>query len=90
MVAAREAIVALYDERFFRMWQFYLAGAVAAFRHDGHVVFQLQLARRRDAVPLTRDYLAEAEARLRGADSGAGDIGVEAGEMSDDRFLIKE
>jgi cyclopropane-fatty-acyl-phospholipid synthase len=64
--AARDEIVALYDERFFRMWQFYLAGGIAAFRHDGHAVFQIQLARRRDAVPLTRDYVGEAEAALRG------------------------
>jgi cyclopropane-fatty-acyl-phospholipid synthase len=55
--AAEGEIVARYGERFFRMWQFYLAGGIAAFRHDGHLVFQLQLARRRDAVPLTRDYL---------------------------------
>jgi cyclopropane-fatty-acyl-phospholipid synthase len=55
--ARREAIIALYDERFWRMWEFYLAGAMMAFRHDDHVVLQLQLARRRDAVPLVRDYL---------------------------------
>ncbi len=55
--ARRAEIVALYDERFFRMWEFYLAAAMNAFRHDDHVVFQLQLARHRDAVPLTRDYL---------------------------------
>lgn len=65
--AARDEIVELYDERFFRMWQFYLAGAIAAFRHDGHVVFQLQLSRKRDAVPLVRDYLAETEEMLRSA-----------------------
>jgi cyclopropane-fatty-acyl-phospholipid synthase len=64
--AAREEIGRLYDERFFRMWQFYLAGGIAAFRHDGHAVFQLQLARRRDSVPLTRDYIGEAEAGFRG------------------------
>jgi cyclopropane-fatty-acyl-phospholipid synthase len=61
--AERDAIVALYDERFFRMWQFYLAGAMSAFRHDGHVVFQLQLSRHRDVVPITRDYLDIAERR---------------------------
>ncbi len=55
---ARKAdIVALYDERFFRMWEFYLGGAMNAFRFDDHVVFQLQLARRRDTLPLTRDYM---------------------------------
>lgn len=53
----RDAIVKLYDEQFFRMWDFYLASAEASFRHMGHVVFQFQLARRVDTVPLTRDYL---------------------------------
>jgi cyclopropane-fatty-acyl-phospholipid synthase len=65
VTAAEAEIVALYDDRFFRMWQFYLAGAVAAFRHDALLVFQLQLARRRDAAPLTRDYMSEEERRLR-------------------------
>jgi cyclopropane-fatty-acyl-phospholipid synthase len=59
--AARTEIVALYDERFFRMWSFYLAGGIAAFRHGGHLVFQLQLARRQDGAPKTRDYLCPAE-----------------------------
>ncbi len=55
---ARKAdIIALYDERFFRMWEFYLGGALNAFRFDDHVVFQLQLTGRRDAAPLTRDYI---------------------------------
>ena len=63
--AAEARITALYDARFFRMWQFYLAGAIAAFRHDGHLVFQLQLARKRDAVPIVRTYMEQEEARLR-------------------------
>ncbi|MEX6723691.1 class I SAM-dependent methyltransferase [Parapedomonas caeni] len=63
-ISARAEIVALYDERFWRMWLFYLAGALCAFRHQGHVVFQIQLARTVDAVPLTRDYMRDAEARL--------------------------
>ncbi|WP_156103363.1 hypothetical protein [Sphingobium herbicidovorans] len=46
----------MYDERFFRMWQFYLAGAIVAFRHDAHMNFQIQLSRRREALPLTRNY----------------------------------
>lgn len=61
----RDEIVRLYDERFFRMWQFYLAGAICAFRHDGHVNYQIQLTRRRDALPLTRDYMMHAEDRYR-------------------------
>jgi cyclopropane-fatty-acyl-phospholipid synthase len=59
--AAREEIVALYDERFFRMWQFYLAGAEAAFRYGGLVNWQIQYLKRRDAVPMTRDYMFEIE-----------------------------
>jgi cyclopropane-fatty-acyl-phospholipid synthase len=45
------------------MWEFYLAGSEMAFRHDGEVVFQIQLARRQDATPLTRDYMLEDERR---------------------------
>lgn len=55
--ARKAEIVALYDERFFRMWEFYLAGAIMAFRHDDHLVWQIQLSRKRDSVPLNRDYL---------------------------------
>ncbi|HWU79579.1 MAG TPA: cyclopropane-fatty-acyl-phospholipid synthase family protein [Caulobacter sp.] len=47
----------MFDGRFRRMWEFYLAGAELGFRHGGHMVFQIQLAKKRDAVPLTRDYL---------------------------------
>ncbi len=51
---------AMFDERFCRMWRFYLAASEAAFVHGGHVVFQIQLARRQDAAPLTRRYLEQA------------------------------
>lgn len=64
--AAREEIIELYDERFFRMWQFYLAGAEAAFRYGGLVNWQLQYIKRRDAIPMTREFMLEEEARLRG------------------------
>ena len=66
VAAAETEIMALYDARFFRMWQFYLAGAISAFRHDGHLVFQLQLTRKRDAVPIVRTYMEREEQRLRG------------------------
>ena len=65
-VAHRDEIVELYDERFYRMWLFYLAGAEAAFRYGGLVNWQLQYLKRRDAVPMTRDYMQEEEERLRG------------------------
>ncbi|KQU52907.1 cyclopropane-fatty-acyl-phospholipid synthase [Sphingomonas sp. Leaf339] len=64
-VAAKEQIVALYDERFYRLWTFYLAGAAAAFRTGGMVNYQVQLSKSRLAVPLTRDYIADAERVLR-------------------------
>jgi cyclopropane-fatty-acyl-phospholipid synthase len=64
-VAAKEQIVAMYDERFYRMWTLYLAGAMAAFRHGGMCNYQIQYIRRRDALPITRDYIAAAEADLR-------------------------
>ena len=60
-LANRHRAAALYDERFCRMWEFYLAGSEVSFRHMGMVVFQIQLARRQDAAPLTRDYIARAE-----------------------------
>jgi len=64
-VAAREQIVALYDERFFRMWQFYLAGAGVAFHFGGMVNYQVQFAKNRHVLPITRDYMIEGERRLR-------------------------
>ncbi|HUL08832.1 MAG TPA: cyclopropane-fatty-acyl-phospholipid synthase family protein, partial [Candidatus Acidoferrum sp.] len=57
----RDRIRALYDERFCRMWEFYLAGCEIAFLHLGQMVFQMQLSRRLETVPLTRDYIAEFE-----------------------------
>ncbi|MGH6877744.1 MAG: class I SAM-dependent methyltransferase [Rhizomicrobium sp.] len=65
------AVAELYDERFCRMWEFYLAGAEMAFRRDGLVVFQIQLARCVDSLPLTRDYMFEAERTMRFAGTEA-------------------
>ncbi len=50
-----------YDDRFCRMWEFYLAGCEVAFRYMNQMVFQIQVARRQDAVPLSRDYIFDAE-----------------------------
>jgi len=55
--ANRAKVAELYDERFCRMWEFYLTGAELSFRNMGEMVFQIQLAKRQDAVPLTRDYI---------------------------------
>jgi cyclopropane-fatty-acyl-phospholipid synthase len=55
----REKIIALYDEKFFRMWTFYLAGAATVFEHGGMGNYQIQYVRSRRALPITRDYLLE-------------------------------
>ncbi len=55
---------AMYDERFCRMWELYLAGSEIAFRYQGHMVFQVQLARSVTAVPMTRDYMVNTERAL--------------------------
>jgi cyclopropane-fatty-acyl-phospholipid synthase len=55
-----------YDDRFCRKWEFYLLGCEAAFRHSGLTVFQLQLTKKIDALPITRDYMFEEERRLSG------------------------
>jgi cyclopropane-fatty-acyl-phospholipid synthase len=53
----RDTITAMYDEKFFRMWTFYLAGAATVFEHGGMCNYQIQYARSRHALPITRDYL---------------------------------
>jgi cyclopropane-fatty-acyl-phospholipid synthase len=59
--ANRDTIAALYDERFCRMFEFYLSGSELAFRREGQMVFQIQLGRQQAAVPLTRDYIQATE-----------------------------
>jgi cyclopropane-fatty-acyl-phospholipid synthase len=61
----RAQIAALYDERFFRMWEFYLIGSEMAFRYDGEVVFQVQLTKQAGVLPLTRDYMVDDERTMR-------------------------
>jgi cyclopropane-fatty-acyl-phospholipid synthase len=68
-VANRDAIATLYDARFCRMFEFYLAGSELAFRHQDHVNFQLQITREQTAAPLTRDYVTEKERQMIGAEA---------------------
>jgi cyclopropane-fatty-acyl-phospholipid synthase len=60
----RARAVEIAGEEFARMWEFYLAGSEAAFRHQGLVVFQIQLAKRIDARPITRNYMLDGERSL--------------------------
>ncbi len=57
----RSKVAAMYDERFCRMWEFYLLGCEAAFRHGVLMVFQIQIAKALETVPLTRDYIHDFE-----------------------------
>ena len=59
--ANRDVIASLYDERFCRMFELYLVGAELAFRRQGQMNFQIQLTRKIDALPLTRDYMLDVE-----------------------------
>jgi cyclopropane-fatty-acyl-phospholipid synthase len=69
--ANRAQIAALYDERFCRMWEFYLQSCEAGFRWGGLTVLQMQIARTIDAVPVTRDYMMREESRLRAVDGAS-------------------
>jgi len=65
----RERAKEIYDERFCRMWEFYLAASEASFRHAGLNNFQIQFGKNQHVVPLTRDYIGDAEDALRAAES---------------------
>jgi len=67
-MARREEAVQLYDERFARMWEFYLAASEMSFRKQNLMNFQVQLTRRQGVVPMTRDYIPHEEAKLRGVE----------------------
>ncbi len=70
-MARREEAVQLYDELFALMWEFYLAACEMTIRKQDMMNFQLQLTRRQGVVPMTRDYIAHEEARLRALEGGA-------------------
>ena len=70
-LAHRDDLPKTYDERFVRMWEFYLAASEMAFREQNLMVMQLQLTKRQGVVPITRDYIGHEEARLRGLERGS-------------------
>jgi cyclopropane-fatty-acyl-phospholipid synthase len=69
-LAHREDAERLYDARFVRMWEFYLAASEMSFREQDLMVFQIQVTKRQGVVPITRDYIAKAEERLRAIEAG--------------------
>jgi cyclopropane-fatty-acyl-phospholipid synthase len=69
-MARREEAVQLYDERFAKMWEFYLACSEMSFRKQNLMNFQIQLTKRQGVVPMTRDYITHEEAKLRGIERG--------------------
>jgi len=64
-MARRNEAVLLYDERFARMWEFYLASSEMSFCKQNLMNFQIQITKRQGVVPMTRDYIWRKEARLR-------------------------
>jgi cyclopropane-fatty-acyl-phospholipid synthase len=70
-LAHREDVLRVYDHRFVRMWEFYLAASEMGFREQNLMVFQLQLTKRQGVVPVTRDYVTREEVRLRGLERGS-------------------
>ena len=70
-LARREEAVRLYDERFARMWEFYLASSEMSFLKQNVMVFQIQLTKRQGIVPMTRDYITREESKLRDVEHGS-------------------
>jgi cyclopropane-fatty-acyl-phospholipid synthase len=70
-LAHREEVERIYDRRFVRMWEFYLASAEMSFREQNMMVLQIQLTKRQDVVPITRGYIAREEQRLMAAEGKA-------------------
>jgi cyclopropane-fatty-acyl-phospholipid synthase len=71
-LAHLDEVKAIYDDRFCRLWEFYLAASEVAFRVYGYMVFQFQLAKRQEIMPRTRDYVGERESQLRKRESQRG------------------
>jgi cyclopropane-fatty-acyl-phospholipid synthase len=69
-LAHRDEVVRLYDQRFVRMWEFYLASSEMSFRDGDMVVFQIQMSKQKGVTPATRNYIAREETRLRGLEAG--------------------
>ena len=67
-LAYREEVKRIYDQRFVRMWEFYLAASEMSFREQNMMNFQIQITKKQGVTPMTRDYIGREERRLRGAE----------------------
>jgi cyclopropane-fatty-acyl-phospholipid synthase len=67
-LAHREEVLRIYDQRFVRMWEFYLAASEMSFREQNMMNFQIQITKRQGVTPMTRDYITREEQRLRAAE----------------------
>lgn len=79
-LARQDEAARIYDERFVRMWRFYLASSEMSFRKQNMMVFQIQISKRQGVVPITRDYIAQEEQRLRTIEASKGTPLQQAGE----------
>ncbi|MGB3391734.1 MAG: class I SAM-dependent methyltransferase, partial [Pseudaminobacter sp.] len=79
-LARQDEAAQIYDERFVRMWRFYLASSEMSFRKQNMMVFQIQISKRQGVVPITRDYIAQEEQRLRVIEASKGTPLQQAGE----------
>ncbi len=70
--ANRAKVAEMYDERFCRMWEFYLISAEMMFRTGSQLVFHMQLAKKRDAAPIVRDYITDLQREYLARENGAG------------------
>jgi cyclopropane-fatty-acyl-phospholipid synthase len=89
-LANRERAREIYDERFCRMWEFYLSGSEAAFRWQDLMVFQIQLTRRNDTVPVTRDYIGKCEKALAMHEMAHGTVAAPAAKPKRTRKRVNE
>ena len=69
--ANRDKVATMYDERFCRMWEFYLVSAEMMFLTGSQMVFHMQLARQRDAAPIVRDYITDLQREYKMTEAAA-------------------
>ena len=87
--ANRDKAEAMYDAKFCRMWEFYLISAEMMFRTGSQLVFHLQLSRKRDAAPITRDYIGERQRQLRKQEAALAEAPTQPSSASRNSTLLR-